>query len=465
MKPESQKSISHSPISRRTVLRGTSAAVTLPFLECMIGSTLGDEKLEQPPVRVAFMFKPNGVFPSSWTPPGSDEDFELKTRYLAPFANVKDQMILLENLWHRKTVGRNGHWPKVPAWLSGGFVERTTGRDIDTGHVSLDQLLARKIGSRTPLPSIELGIDSPRTGVDNVGGGFARIYGNHIAWRDSHTPVPNEIVPRMAFDRLFRSGPAPSLNRLRLKGDAAQKSILRDLPSVLDATMESAKTLNPKFSNSDRRKLDEYFESIRSVERRIDASMKPMARWKNEKQIVLERPEDGIPPDHETHVRLMLDILILAFWTDSTRIATFMFGNAQSGKNYSFLRGVQGSYHGISHHRNDQKMVEQYQRIGIWHSHQMAYLLDKMKKLDEGNGSLLDNSMILYGSSIRDGNSHQEKNLPLVLFGKAGGQIKSGRRLVSPKETPFCNLFVSMADKTGVRLKQFGDSQGKVDLG
>lgn len=453
------------PISRRTALRGAGAALTLPFLDCMVGSVSAGEKLTKPPVRAAFMFKPNGVYPKSWIPKrGEGDELDMSPAYLKPMSKHKDDIVFLENLWNRKSVGRNGHWPKVPAWLSGGFVERTTGRDMDIGGRTVDQLLAAEIGHETPLPSIELGVDSPRTGVDNVGGGFTRIYGNHIAWRDSHTPVPNEITPRHAFDRLFRSGPGPVLDGLNPNHPKVKKSMIHDRRSILDLTRESATALNRKYSKRDREKVDEYFESVRSIEKRIEASMRPQKRWVNKGKFEIPRPESRVPRDHETHLRLMLDIMVLAFWTDTTRVATFMFGNAQSGRNFSFLDGVKGSYHGLSHHRNEDSTRKQYEKIGIWHSHQMAYLLDRMKSLDEGDGTLLDNSMIMYGSSISDGNSHNEHNLPLILIGKGGGTIRTGRRLAAKRDTPLCNLYLSMMDRMGVQRKTFGDSNGKVNL-
>lgn len=448
------------PISRRTALKGLGGVtMALPWMEAMSA-----EKLAKPPVRTAFLFKPNGVWPKHWSPAGKGEKYECNTPYLQYLKKVQNEFVLLENLWHEKTAGRNGHWPKVPAFLGGGFVVRTTGRNMDTGTPSCDQVMAKFIGSHTPLPSLELGIDEPRAGIDNAGGGFARIYGNHISWRDSHTPVPSERIPRMAFDRLFKSGPAPSISGFDPTSKAAKKSLIYDDASILDVVMDDAKTLQKKISINDREKLDEYFESVRAVERQIQNSMKPQVRWENKGIFEIPRPEDGIPRSHKEHVRLMLDIMVLAFWTDTTRISTFMFGNAQSGHNYSFLPGVKGSYHGLSHHREDPKVLKQYEAIGHYHMEHMAYFLEKMSSLDEGGSSLLDNSQILFGSTLRDGNRHTIEDLPLILAGKAGGQIRSGRRLTAEKKTPLCNLFVTMMNNMGVMVDKFGDSKKKLDL-
>jgi len=452
------------PISRRTLLKGTGAALALPWLESMSHRSFGSETLSEPPKRVAFLFVPNGVRSDQWNPPKTEDGtFEL-TPMLQPLKEVKEELTVLENLWHKNTVGRNGHWPKVPAWLSGGFVERTSGRDINTGGISVDQVLASKIGDRTPLPSLELGVDAAYTGVDNVGGGFTRIYGSHIAWRDPHTPVPKEIVPRLAFDRLFRTNTAgPVVSGFNPNQKAVADSLARDDASVLDLVMEDAKSLRGKVGEGDRAKLDEYLESVRSVEKRIESSLKPQKRWINEGRFDLPRPGPGIPESHQEHVRLMLDIMVLAFWTDTTRISTFMLGNAQTGRNFSFLDGVRGSFHGLSHHRNEEKERQQYEKIVLWHLTQYAYLIDRMRRLDEGGRSLLDNSLVMYGSSIKDGNSHQEEDLPLLLAGKGGGSFKTNRRITAPKETPLCNMYVSLLRHMGIEAESFGDSTGHLE--
>lgn len=452
------------PISRRTLLKGTGAALALPWLESMRRTSWGSETLSEPPKRAAFLFVPNGVRSDQWNPPQTkDGSFEL-TPMLKPLEGVKEELTVLENLWHRQTVGRNGHWPKVPAWLSGGFVERTSGRDINTGGISVDQVLASKIGDRTPLPSLELGVDAAYTGVDNVGGGFTRIYGSHIAWRDPHTPVPKEIVPRLAFDRLFRTTTAgPVVSGFNPNQKAVADSLARDDASVLDLVLEDAKALRGKVGESDRAKLDEYFESVRSVEKRIETALKPQKRWINQGRFDLPRPGPGIPDDHQEHVRLMLDIMVLAFWTDTTRISTFMLGNAQTGRNFGFLDGVRGSFHGLSHHRNEEKERQQYEKIVLWHLTQYAYLIDKMRSLSEGDRTLLDNSLVMYGSSIKDGNTHQERDLPLLLAGKGGGTLKTNRRITAPKETPLCNMYVSLLRHMGVEVEKFGDSTGALE--
>lgn len=451
------------PISRRTLLRGTGAALSLPLLEVMSpAAPAAGDRLSEPPLRVAYLFMPNGVRPDYWTPPGDDEAFEL-TPHLQPLRDHKNDILLLENLWHKNTVGRNGHWPKVPAWLSGGYVERSTGRDLDAGGTSADQLAAQHVGAETPLPSLELGIDSPRTGIDNIGGGFARIYGSFVSWRDPHTPVQKEIIPQLAFDRLFRNKRGPVTSNLDPTGAAVVSSLQRDETSVLDLVMDDARALRRKGSAADQMKLDEFFESVRSVEQRIEASLKPQKRWINEGKFPLERPAPGLPESHQEHVRLMLEILLLAFWTDSTRIGTFMFGDAQSSQDYSWLEGVKGNWHGLSHHLNEPAKREQYERIIHWQMEQLAWFLGRVKGLDEGGRTMLDSSMILFGSSLKDGNRHTEENLPLLLAGRGKGAIRPGRRLRAAPKTPFCNLHLALLQRMGVKLDSFGDSTGSLE--
>ena len=438
-------------ISRRTILRGAGVSLALPWLEALApAAAVGPSKLAEPPLRLAFLFMPCGVNPDKWFPAGTGEEYEI-AEHLEPLAPLKSEILLLENLWNSNAVGRNGHWAKVPAWLSGGYVERSTGRDINTGGTSVDQVIADRIGTRTPLPAVHFGVDAPRTGVDNIGGGFARIVGSYISWRDPHTPAAKEIVPALAFDRLFRNG-AP--------GTAGMSSSRqRDEASILDVVLDEAAAVRRLGSRRDQHKLDEYMESVRSVEARIQASMKPQPRWANEGDIGVLRPDPGIPASHEEHVRLMLDILLLAFWTDTTRVATFMYGDAQTARDFSFLEGVNSNFHQISHHRNELERLSQYEAIINWHVRQTAYFLTRMSNLDEGGSSLLDNSMVMFGSSLRDGNTHDPSNLPLVLAGRGKGSLRPGRRLTAAQDTPLCNLYLALMQRMGLHeASSFGDS-------
>ncbi len=232
---------------------------------------------------------------------------------------------------------------------------------------------------------------------------------------------------------------------------------------MLDLVREDARSLQNQVGSGDRVKIDEYLEAVRSVEQRIENSLKPQKRWINDSPFEVERPAVGIPDVHQEHLRLMLDIMVLAFWTDSTRVATFMMGNAQTGRNFSFLDGVKGSFHSISHHRNQPEMLAQYERIGTWHVEQVAYLLERMRTLDEGGTSLLHNSQVLFGSTLKDGNSHDPHDLPLLLAGGGCGAIRPGRRLRARPDTPLCNLYLTMLQHVGIERDSFGDSTGPLD--
>jgi hypothetical protein len=240
-------------------------------------------------------------------------------------------------------------------------------------------------------------------------------------------------------------------------------SLQRDDTSVLDLVLDEAKSLRARGSSGDQARLDEYFESVRSVERRLEAAMRPQKRWINQGKFPLDRPAPGIPEAHADHLRLMYDILILAFWTDTTRIATFMIGDAQSSQDYSWLPGVKGNWHGISHHRDLPAQREQYEKIINWNMEQVAAFLTRMRNLDEGGSSLLDNSMILMGATLKDGNRHDPENLPLILAGRGKGSLRPGRRLRAAPKTPLCNLYLAMLHRMGIQEKSFGDSTGPLE--
>jgi hypothetical protein len=339
-------------------------------------------------------------------------------------------------------------------------VERTSGDDLDSGGTSVDQLAAQKIGDRTMLPSVELGREATRTGIDTAGGGFARMYGSFISWRDPHTPVPKEIVPQLAFDRLFRSNRAPVTSSLNPDDPALLTSLQRDETSVLDLVRDQAKALRKEGSSNDRVRLDEYFDSVRSVEQRLEAALRPQKRWINQGKFPLERPGPGIPASRPEHMKLMMDIMVLALWSDTTRIGTVMTADAQTNENFNFLPGVNGGMHSISHHAEDPAKKVPYEKCVTWHVEQVAYFLKKLKSLDEGGTSLLDNSMVMFGCGIKCGNLHLEHNLPIAVAGRGKGTLRPGRRLRFAPETPLCNLYLSMLHRMGIEEESFGDSTG-----
>jgi len=455
------------PISRRTLLRGAAGAVVgLPLLEamtaCAASSAPAASVAKKMPVRMAVLYMANGVNVDQWTPKGAGKGFELSPT-LAPIARHKDDLLVLTDLMNAGSLGGDGHYVKTAGWLTGTTITKTTGKDLRCGGVSVDQLAAQRVGRETPLPSLELGTE-PVTNFVDTNVGYTALYGSHIAWSTPTTPLAKEINPRLAFDRLFRSNAA---------GNTAQ-----DDRSVLDLVADDARSLRGKVGVNDRRKLDEYFDSVRAVEKRIefnarqraeDHRMTPqalaeiealdrrIAAWGNpDRQKLVKHVRNS--GSHEEHCRLMLDMMVLAFWTDSTRVSTFMFGNGVSPRNFSWLEGVHGGHHEISHHKNEKDALDMYARINRWHVEQFGYMLDKMRAIKEGDGTLLDNSMILFGSCMRDGNRHDPHNLPLVLAGKGGGTLRGGRHVVHKKGTPLCNLFVSLLDRMGAPVEHFSDS-------
>ncbi|HWN95442.1 MAG TPA: DUF1552 domain-containing protein [Methylomirabilota bacterium] len=456
-------------ISRRKMLKGVGVMMGLPLLEAMkpltlfAGPAVG-AAVKKHPVRMAFLYMANGVNPHTWAPKGVGSEFEL-SEALQPLAPLQKEIVVLQQLWNAGTNTGDGHYVKTAAWLTGTTITKTTGSNLRSGGVSIDQIAAQRLGNLTPLPSLELGIEPVTTGVDtNVG--YTRLYGSHISWSTPTTPVAKEINPQLAFDRLFRSTLKDS------KGVSPADS------SVLDAVLEDAKRLRAHVGGKDREKLDEYFDSVRAVERRIEFDAKRRAEEYDGDSLARKEidrlggrikdyyldPADlrrrGV--DHTEHVRLMLDIMALAFWTDSTRVSTLMFGNAVSGKGFSFLKGVGGGHHQISHHENKAENLEQYKLINIWHVQQYAYLLEKLRSIKEGEGTLLDNSMIVFGAGMHDGNRHDPHNLPIVVGGRGGGTIATGRNLVYEKNTPLCNLWRSMLTGVGSPVDKLADSTGEL---
>lgn len=439
-------------ISRRTMLRGMGAAIALPALEAMGPATKAAAATAKAPTRMACLYFPNGAWMDSWIPKESGENYTLPYS-LEPLKAFQPKMNVLSGLDKAASRRGDGHYAKTGNFLTGEPVAKTTGKDISAGGISMDQLAAKYIGGQTPLPSLELAIDPVISGIDsNVG--FTRLYGSYISWRSATSPVAREINPRFVYERLFGQDKSPA----NAKRDAQFRSLL-------DVALEDANDLRRKLGRDDQVKLDEYLESIRKVENRIEFAMKPDEReWKPETEAdIPAAPAPGRPGDFREHVKIMMDLMVLGFQTDSTRVMTFMFANDVSGRNFSFLDGVSGGHHDMSHHENKEEKAKQYAAITRWHAEQFAYLLGKLDAIPEGEGTLLDNCMMMFGSSISDGNRHSPDNLPLVLAGGAGGQIRTGQHIAKPKNTPLCNLYLSMLNAVGAPIDSFGDSQAPLE--
>jgi hypothetical protein len=435
-----------TPISRRTILRGAGASLALPWLEAMMPTRAGAATRD--PVRMAVLYMANGVREDTWTPAGTGRDFTLSPT-LQPLADLKDALIIPTNLWNQSAKGSEGHYIKTAGYLTCTTVSKTLGVDLNCHGISMDQVAAQKAGSHTPIPSLELGIAPVTTGVDtNVG--YTRVYGSHIAWSGPTSPVAKELNPRLVYERLLRS--------TRPQTNSAKEDLL-----LLDEVQADARELREKLGAADRQRLDEYLTGVRSVEERVGRAGKVhQTNWKPRARMDSSIPPEEPPKQHAEHVRLMLDMIALAFQTDTTRIATFMFGNAVSNQNFSFVEGVNGAHHSISHHMNDTDKLRQYQLINRWHVEQYGYLLRKLQAMKEGERSVLDNSMILLGAGLRDGNKHDPHNLPLVLAGRAGGRMDTGRHLTYEQDTPLANLWLSMLDAFGTPVERFADSTGQL---
>lgn len=444
-------------ISRRRMLQGMGASLALPFLEAM-GSPLRSNPFQEIPVRSAFFFMPNGVHPQHWTPEQFGSNFELP-RQLAPLEKLKGEFSVLGNLMNHNSIfqGADGHYAKSASLLTCMPIRQTIGDNISSGGISIDQLIAQEIGGASLFPSLEYGLDRITTGVD-INVGFTRLYGSSISWKTPQQPASKEIDPRLAFDRLFN----PYLPGGTVKEDPWKKSIL-------DVVMDDASSLKKNLGRADQDKLTEYLESIRSVEKRIsnqDARKGFGDRITSDIKKELIRVNQNIDEYVEVYsgvditekTRLMMDIMVLAFWSDASRVSTFMFGNSVGNRNFSFIKGVNGNHHSISHHMDKPELMEEYSKISTWHVEQYTYFLNKLKGIKEGSKTLLDQSMVVFASDLRDGNRHSPRNLPILLAGKGGGHLKQGQNIDFGKETPLANLYLTMLKAHKINKKQFGDS-------
>ncbi|MBL8892884.1 MAG: DUF1552 domain-containing protein [Planctomycetaceae bacterium] len=439
-------------LSRRTVLRGLGVSLALPWLEATTSvARAGASSMTSSPLRMAFIFVPNGVDMRNWTPTTDGYGFKLPP-ILQPLAPVKDHLMVLSGLAHDK--GRaNGDGPgdharSASVFLTGAQPRKTDGEQIRSG-ISVDQAAAKAVGHHTRFSSLELGVDAGRN-AGNCDSGYSCAYSSNISWSSETTPVGKEINPRLVFERLFASGSPQEIDR-----GAQQRELLKK--SVLDFVSEDAKQLQTRLSRNDNRKLDEYLTGIREIERRLGtATTAPSLTHEFDYQI-----PGGVPGSYTEHLRLMCDMMVLAFQTDSTRIATLMFANAGDNKNYRNI-GVRDGHHDLSHHGRNQEKMDKICSINGFHVQQLSYLLQRMKSIEEGDGTLLDHAMICYGSGISDGDRHNHDDLPILLAGGGCGTLDPGRHVRFESETPLCNLFLSMLDRMGASVPFIGDSTDRL---
>jgi len=429
-------------ISRRTVLRGLGATLALPWLESLRGLAADSSQVSRrAPLRYGCLLFANGVNPHEWWAKGSGEALEF-SKTLSPLEPYKQNVTIVREL-HVYNNTSGPHWPLFSNYLSGAQFKQTL---IPEGAESIDQRIARHTGRFTPVPSLVLGIEPAETGLR---GGVPSVYYGTVSWSSKNTPIPPEIYPRAVFDRLFDT-----------------RGLLRD-KSVLDAVLSQSQSLRRDLSSTDQRKLDEFMHGVRDVEKRIDRATKDdrLEGWLPALEMPdMKRPAENLPQDVREHMRMMLDLIVLAWQMDKTRVATMIFNRDVSHMQFGFLDGVPNEQlHSISHHKEDAKKLAAYQRINQFHVEQFAYLLGRMRAIDEGDGTtMLDNVALQFGSNMCNGDSHDGRNLPLVLAGHAGGLIRGGQMLdlgTQPEERQrACNLYLSIAQQMGLEIKQFGDS-------
>lgn len=441
-------------ISRRTVLRGLGTAVALPWLEAMAPAADlagAAAKVASAPRRMAFLYVPNGAHMQAWTPEKEGTGFELPF-ILEPLKPFQDELNVLSGLAQDGAFahgdGGGDHARSLACFLTGVHPLKTDA-NIRAG-VSVDQVAAQKVGAFTRFPSLELGIDrGAQSGACDTG--YSCAYSSNISWRTPTTPMAKEVNPRLVFDRLFANN-----NREETASQRSRREMYRR--SILDFVAEDARELMGRLGPNDKRKVDEYLTAVRELEVRLANADKgtPSAAPAGFKK------PGGIPQDYQEHINLMCDLMVLAFQGDVTRVSTFMFANEGSNRSYAFMKVPEG-HHDLSHHGNESAKHEKIKKINRFHMEQFARLLGKLKEIKEGSGTLLDNTMIVYGSGIGDGNRHNHNDLPIILAGKGGGSIKTGRHLKYPKNTPLNNLYLSLLDRIGAPVDSLGDSKGRLD--
>ena len=438
--------ITKKALPRRTFLRGVGATLALPLLDAMIPAATAAARTPARPVRrLGYVFMPMGCDQSRWTPAGASGPLGELTPILQSLAPVKDQVSVLSNLELRNAYP-GSHATSNAAFLSAAKAKQTESSDYYLG-TTVDQIAARQLGQETQLPSLELSMDMMQT-TGQCDNGFACVYQNNLSWSSPTTPLPSEAHPRLVFERLFGEG----------GGAAERRAALRQRASLLDWVSEDISRLRRTVGPGDRARIDGYLDAVRAVERRIqraeaDLDEKPLPD--------LDRPP-GVPASYADHARLMFDLQVLAMQGDVTRVCTFQLARETSNRTYAEI-GVPDPHHPLSHHGNDPAKIARMAKINAFHVSLFAYYLERLKATPEGDGSLLDHSLLLYGSGIGNPNLHDHTNLPIIVAGGAAGGMRGGRHLRYDQPTPLANVHLALLDKVGVRLDRFGDSSGRAD--
>ncbi len=439
-------------ISRRTVLRGVGATLALPLLERMTPTNALARAATTPVVRFCTVYVPNGIVMERWTPTAEGADFAF-TPTLRPLEPFRDHLLILSGLDNTGARSRSGasgaHAKPAGAFMTGIEPLPTTGSSSLSLGISVDQIIANSLGQETPLPSLELGLEGADTvnGVGTCDVGFSCAYQNRLAWSGPSTPLPIETNPRAVFDRLFGAidSTDPQARRARLERQG----------SIINSVLEKVDRLQGGLGRRDRAKLDEYLTAVREIERRIQN-----AEAQGRELPLVESPA-GIPVSYDEHARLMFDMQALALQTDTTRVITFQIGREQSGATYPQI-GVSDSHHPISHHGGDKNKIASLAKINAYHTTLFSYFLEKLATTSDGDATLLDHVITLYGSAISEGNSHDIRNLPIILVGGGAGRVKGGRHVKYPDQTQrLTNLQLTLLNRLGVPTETFGDSTGE----
>jgi hypothetical protein len=439
--------VTKKALSRRTFLRGVGATLALPLLDAMVPALTAEGQTPAAPARLrrlGYVYIPMGCDVSRWTPPGGDR-LETLSFSLAPLAPVKEHVTVLSNLELRNAYPGT-HATSNSAFLSAARARLTESADYYLG-TTADQLAARQIGRGTQLPSLELAMDL-LTVAGQCDNGYACVYQNNLSWSSPTTPLPSEAHPRIVFERLFGDGAT----------SAERRASLRNRASLLDSVTEELTQLNNRLGPADRARVAQYLDSVREVERRIQRAE---AGARDRALPDLDRPV-GVPAAYADHARLMFDLQALAFQGDITRVITFQLARETSNRTYPEI-GVPDPHHPLTHHGNDPAKIEKVARINRFHVSLFADFLAKLRATSEGNGNLLDHSLVLYGSGMGNPNQHDHDNLPILVAGGAAGRMRGGRHIRFGQPTPLANLHLTLLDKVGVRLDSFADSRGKVE--
>jgi hypothetical protein len=443
--------VTRKHIPRRTFLHGMGVTLALPLLDSMVpAQTPLRRTAAKPQIRLGFLYIPHGAHMANWTPIGDGADFEL-SRILSPLKPVQDQVVVVSGLAHRlagpvgQGDGGGDHGRSPSVWLNGVHPKRTEGEDVRAG-TTIDQIAAQQMGQDTLLPSLELATEDTTGLLGACDVGFSCTYINTISWKTPTTPLPMEINPRAVFDHLFGDGSNAAERLARLERER----------SILDAVTSQVHRLQGGLGANDRNRVAEYLDNIREVERRIQ-----LAEKQDGSSGDLPPTPIGIPDDHEEHSKLMMDLMALAFQADITRVSTFMMAREVSYRTFPKI-GVTDPFHPTSHHQNEPQKLENLTKINTYHVGLVAHLLEKLKATPDGDGNLLDHSLILYGSCMSNPNVHNHSPLPVFVAGGAGGRMKGGRHIKNPTDTPMTNLLASILDKAGIHENAVGDSTGQI---